>query len=291
MPHDGIHGFASTSCMPATPSSKCWRMARETANSISAATRPTTLISAAKRRGTSISRTAVTIGSQRTSERTWLIVWPQGAGRRARGAGGVLATARLSATGMDSCGCRTTTCAPRPPPCALSCQHPYEHHHSRKKHQRVVAHVAGLQEAQQIAGGVDCVAEEREGAVDDRVDAAPEEDRDPLQRPHDGDVVDLIDIPLVLERRRQSLRQPAVAGELRVFESSPRDPPAEEGDERGDGGDRDLRRQRDLDDAARLFDVRDDGMEPRLQQVHRPVAEDLRDADEAADEREDAEDP
>src|ERR1043166_178387 len=164
MPHDGIHGLASMSCMPATPSSKCWRMARETANSMSAAARPTILISAAKRRGTGMSRTAVTLGSQRTSERTWLMALPQGAGRRAQGAGGVLATARLSAIG------KTTTCAPRPAPCALSCQHPYEHHHPHEEHQRVVAHVAGLQEAQEIAEGVDGVAEERQGAVDDRVD-------------------------------------------------------------------------------------------------------------------------
>src|SRR5437867_4218554 len=52
---------------------------------------------------------------------------------------------------------------------------PYEYDHSHKKHQRVVAHVARLQEAQQVAHGGDDVTAESENAVDQRIDAAPEE--------------------------------------------------------------------------------------------------------------------
>src|SRR6185436_9821628 len=223
MPQVGIHGFASTSCIPATPSWKRVRMVRETTNSISAAARPIALISAAQRRGTSIKRTAVAMGSQRMTERTWLMTVPQGAERRARGAGGVLAN--------DSCGGKTTTCALPPALCALSYKHPYEHHHAGEEHQRVVAHVAGLHESEEVAEGVDRVAEERQRAVDQSVDAAPEERRDPLQRPHHGHVVHLVDVPLVLERPGQAGGHVVVAGELPLLVARAGDPPAEDGDQ------------------------------------------------------------
>src|SRR6266498_4031514 len=238
--------------MPATPSWKCVRMVSETMNSMSAATRPMALISVAHFRGRRASITAVAIGSQRMTERTWLMrppcPSPRFAGRGWREAPG---EGRILQDG-----------APHPPltrhllPArgekalhteSRSCQHPHEDHHPREEHQRVVADVAGLQEAKQRAEGLDEVAEESEEAVDHGVDAAPEEYGEPLQRPHHGEVVHFVDVPLVLDRAREAGRHPLIALQLPFFVARAGDPPPEKGDERRDGGDRHLRPGGNLD--------------------------------------------
>src|SRR5207248_4592104 len=98
-----------------------------------------------------------------------------------------------------------------------SCEYPYEDDHPHEEHQRVVADIAGLEEAQQVADEGDEVRAEREDAVDGEVDAAPEELRDLLQRPDDDRLVQLVDVPLVLQRARQPRR---TLGERRVGRES-----------------------------------------------------------------------
>src|SRR5687767_6086022 len=60
-----------------------------------------------------------------------------------------------------------------------------EHHHADEEHQRVVADVAGLEEAHDLAEAADDVAEHGREAVDDGVDALPEESRECGQRTDD----------------------------------------------------------------------------------------------------------
>src|SRR6185436_3451829 len=75
-----------------------------------------------------------------------------------------------------------------------------EDDHADEEHQRVVANVAGLEEAQHISESADDKSEQRGDAVDHGVDALPEEARDRRQRTDHDLAVELIDVPLVLER-------------------------------------------------------------------------------------------
>src|SRR4029079_1349333 len=87
-----------------------------------------------------------------------------------------------------------------------SSENPYEHHHAEEEHQRVIAHVAGLEESKEIAESFDDVAEHRRDAVDDRVDDAPQEHGHPFEWPDDDRGVDLVDVVLVVERVREARR-------------------------------------------------------------------------------------
>ena len=100
--------------------------------------------------------TAAAIGSQRVMERM-LVILPSGVGCRVSGVG----------TGRPRGACeharaRVLPTADTRHPTPRSCEHPHEDDHAQEKHQRVVADVAGLEEAEEIADGGDDVAEERE---------------------------------------------------------------------------------------------------------------------------------
>src|SRR5262249_42621026 len=117
-----------------------------------------------------------------------------------------------------------------------SYKYPYEDDHSQKKHQRVIAHIAGLEEAQQIADCGHDVTDHRQQSVDESVDPAPEKLGELLQRRDDGPDVKLIDVPLVLHAAgdcRRSLCERLVCCEPSAVIARPREPGTERGDDRG----------------------------------------------------------
>ena len=132
-------------------------MAREVTNVASETKRPRILIVFAAERGNSASKNAAAMGSQIVQLRMWVIGAPHLALRA------TLSPLR-GATDTRDHGAGEG-----------SHEDPYEYDHSHKKHQRVVAYVARLQEAQQVAHRGDDVSAESENAVDQRIDAAPEE--------------------------------------------------------------------------------------------------------------------
>src|SRR5207247_1011902 len=133
-------------------------MAREMTNVASETKRPRILIVFAAERGNSASKNAAAMGSQIVQLRMWVMAdAPHPA---------------LRATLSPLRGARDTRDHGAG---EASREDPYEYDHSHKKHQRVVAHVARLQEAQQVAHRGDDVSAESENAVDQRIDAAPEE--------------------------------------------------------------------------------------------------------------------
>src|SRR5436305_1966513 len=160
-------------------------MPSEAAKVASEASRPTPLMAVAALRGKTSSTTAAAIGSQRVMERT-LFIASHRRGARQR--------ARRSRFGPEYCPEYRARCR------APLREYPYEDDHPREEHQRVVADVAGLKEAQQVAGQSDGVRAEGEGAVDGLVDAPPEELGGLLQRADDDRLVQLVDVPLVLQR-------------------------------------------------------------------------------------------
>src|SRR5437660_11859981 len=155
MPHWGIQVRISTSCSPATPSWNPLTMPSEAMNVASEASSPTPLIAPAAFFGKTTSSIAAAMGSQRVMERRlfmedWLAVgrWPLAEMRRKLNGQQPTANGQLR-------------------------EYPYEDDDPHEKHQRVIAHVAGLEEAQQVADERDEIRGEGEHAVDGEVDAAP----------------------------------------------------------------------------------------------------------------------
>src|SRR5262245_4303801 len=110
---------------------------------------PIPLIALTAPRGTKARITATAIGSQMLQLST-CVICSQFAVR-----GSQLTTANCSAAYRDL---RTS-----------SYKYPYEDDHSQKKHQRVIAHIAGLEEAQQIADCGHDVTDHRQQSVDESV--------------------------------------------------------------------------------------------------------------------------
>src|SRR5205807_4173675 len=159
----------------------------EATNVASDDSRPKPLMAFAAVFGKKAMITAAAMGSQRVMERM-LVIWPPGSA-------GVPPAA-------DDARLATQRAGKMPAFPGASCEHPNEHNHSQEKHQRVVADIAGLEEAQEVADRCDDVAEKREEAVDQGVDAAPEELREAFERTDDRRAVRLIDVPLVLHPAR-----------------------------------------------------------------------------------------
>ena len=134
-------------------------MTSEMTNVASETKSPMILIVFAAERGNKASRNAAAMGSQIVLERMCVMASPAVSLSSARAplaprSGERVAEGRVRGSSRED---------------------PYEYDHSHKKHQRVVAHVARLQEAQQIARRGDDVAAESENAIDHRIDAAPQE--------------------------------------------------------------------------------------------------------------------
>src|SRR5258707_939753 len=148
------------------------------------ASSPKALIAFAAVFGKTSSSTADAMGSQRVIDRTFVMP--------ARFAGSLCGVSRSRGCGVSRCSASNAaleaphreTAQPRNHETA-SCQHPNEHDHSQEKHQRVVPHVAGLEEAEQVTGSGHDVADQSEEAVDQGVDAAPEELGESFQRADD----------------------------------------------------------------------------------------------------------
>src|SRR5579859_1981192 len=186
MPHCGIQLRDSTSWKPATPSWNCCRIVSEIANVASDVKRPIPLIAFTALFGMNARSTATATGSQMIQLKTFVIC-SQFAVRCAADRRAALRTANRE---------RRTP----------SCKYPYENDHSQEEHQRVVANVAGLEEAHEIAEERHDVSDERQAAVDERVDAAPQKLGKPLERPNNDGAVKLVDVPLVLHAVRHRRR-------------------------------------------------------------------------------------
>src|SRR5256885_708221 len=132
MPHCGIQVRISTSCSPAMPSWNPLTMPSEATNVASEASSPMPLIAPVAFLGKKTSRIAAAIGNQRVTDRTFIGNHRRGARQRARNS-----SARREL--------RTRCRAPLR-------EYPYEDDDPHEEHQRVIAHVTGLEEAQQVAG-------------------------------------------------------------------------------------------------------------------------------------------
>src|SRR4029077_16325002 len=138
------------------PSWNCCSIVSEMMNVASEMNRPRVLIVFAAERGKNASTNAAAIGSQMMVLSTW--VMPS------------TAASLLGASLAPRSGERVAEVRVRG-----SCEDPYENDHSQEEHQRVVAHVARLYEAQQIADRSDDVAAQRQDPVNECVDTLPEE--------------------------------------------------------------------------------------------------------------------
>src|SRR5687767_6422692 len=83
---------------------------------------------------------------------------------------------------------------------------PHEDDDADEEHQRVVAYVASLEEAQEITEAAHDESDHRGDPIDDRVHDLPQEPGTDLQRSDDRASVELVDVVLVLDGPRQSRR-------------------------------------------------------------------------------------
>src|SRR5688572_8536535 len=185
IPNCGIQRMLSSNCMPALPSSQPRSRPRERTKTAAAEKSPQPLAMVSVARGMKASTIAARIGSQRMVESNGI--------NRPR-CHSVVVGCQLSVVREVSPEAKTRGQPTTENRQLFSCEKCDEHDDPDKKHQRVIADIASLEEPHDVAESSDDIAEHRGQTVDHGVDALPEETRDRGQRTDDDQRVQLIDV-------------------------------------------------------------------------------------------------